>query len=51
MAKKETKRLNIIISPEVYKKLEEGNYNKNKLIISLLKDYLLKNIKKNVSLP
>jgi len=45
MARKETKRLNIVISQEVSKKLEEGNYNKNKLIISLLKDYLLKNVK------
>jgi len=51
MAKKETKRLNIIITPEVFKKLNEGNYNKNKLIISLLKNYLLKNVKKVVSLP
>lgn len=28
--KKETKRLEIVITPEVEKKLDEGNYNKNK---------------------
>jgi len=51
MEKKETKRLEIVITPEVSKKLNEGNYNKNKLIINLLKNYLLKNVKKDKVLP
>jgi hypothetical protein len=42
MSKKETKKINIAISPELLKKLEEGNYNKNKLIINLFKNFLLK---------
>lgn len=47
MAKKETKRLDIVLTPEISKKLNEGNYNKTKLIISLLEKYLLKNVNKN----
>jgi hypothetical protein len=46
MAKKETKKINIALSPELLKKLDDGKYNKNKLIISLLEDYLLKKEKK-----
>jgi len=42
MSKKETKKINIAISPELLKKLEEGNYNKSKLIINLFKNFLLK---------
>jgi hypothetical protein len=40
--KKEIKKINIALSPGHLKKLEEGNYNKNKLILSLLEKYLLK---------
>lgn len=43
MAKKETKQINIAISPEISEKLEKGNYNKNKLINELLKIFLDKN--------
>ena len=42
MTKKETKQINIAISPEIAEKLEKGNYNKNKLINKLLKDFLEK---------
>lgn len=45
MAKKETKQITIVISPEVAEKLEEGDYNKNKLINKLLKEYLKKSKK------
>jgi len=43
--KSKTKQINIVISPEIEKKLNEGNYNKNKLITQLLKEYLDKNKK------
>jgi hypothetical protein len=36
------KEIKIAISPEVAKKLEEGDYNKNKLINRLLREYLQK---------
>jgi len=45
MAKKETKRLTIVVDPEVYRKLNESGYNSNKLINQLLKNYLEKNQK------
>ena len=37
-----TKKINIVLSPEILKKLDEGNYNKNKLIINLLNNYFEK---------
>lgn len=40
MEKKNTKQINIAISSEVSEKLENGNYNKNKLINLLLKKFL-----------
>jgi len=43
--KSNTKEISIAISPEISKKLEKGNYNKNKLINQLLKEYLDKNKK------
>lgn len=42
MKKKEVKKINIALPPELLKKLNEGNYNKNKLIIDLLEKYLQK---------
>ena len=45
MEKKETTQLTIVIPPKIEKKLNEGNYNKNKLINQLLKEYLEKNKK------
>ena len=48
MAKKEIKKINIALSPDLLQKLNEGKYNKNKLIISLLEEYLLKNQEKIV---
>lgn len=33
------KKISVALDPEVLKKLEEGNYNKSKLIDSLLSDY------------
>lgn len=49
MLKKEVKKINIALSPELLKKLDEGKYNKNKLIISLLEEYLLKKQNKIVN--
>jgi len=40
-----TKQINIVLSPEIIEKLEDGNYNKNKLVNKLLKEYLQKNKK------
>ena len=45
MAQKETKKINVCLTPEVLKKLEDGNYNKNKLIVKLLEEYLSKDKK------
>ncbi len=39
MEKKTYKKISVALDPEVLKKLEEGNYNKSKLIDSLLTDY------------
>jgi hypothetical protein len=44
MKKPETK-LNITLSPETLQKIKDGNYNRNKLIISLLEKHI-KNFKK-----
>jgi hypothetical protein len=49
--KEKSKRLDIVITPEISKKLNEGNYNKNKLIINLLKKFLAKKEKNITSLP
>ena len=38
--KSDTKKLSIAISEEIYKKIEDGNYNKNKLVNKLLENYL-----------
>jgi len=46
MAKKEMRKINIALSPEILEKLDEGNYNKNKLIINLFKNFLIKKDKK-----
>jgi len=40
--KNETMKLSITLSPETIKKLEEGDFNKSKLIIRLLKEYIEK---------
>ena len=43
MAKKKTyKKLRIVLDPAILKKLEEGKYNKSKLIDSLLDSYIKK---------
>lgn len=42
MKKKEYKKISIVLNPEIIKKLDEGKYNKSKLIDSLLDDYLKK---------
>jgi hypothetical protein len=48
MAKKEYKKISIVLDPDIIKKLEEGKYNKSKLIDSLLDDYLKKENKKQL---
>jgi hypothetical protein len=37
--KKNTKKLNITLSNELVEKIKNNNYNRNKLIISLLSEY------------
>ena len=39
MKKTKYKSISIVLDPEVLKKLEEGKYNKSKLIDSLLADF------------
>lgn len=46
MAKKETKKFTITISPDLDKKIKEGNYNCNKLVNKLLEEFLEKRKKK-----
>lgn len=43
------KKISIVLSPEILKKLEEGKYNKSKLIDSLLDDFLEKEEKKQTA--
>jgi hypothetical protein len=40
--KKTYEKISIALSPEILKKLDEGNYNKSKLIDSLLTEYFKK---------
>ena len=40
MKKKTYKKLRIVLDPEILKKLDEGKYNKSKLIDSLLDNYI-----------
>lgn len=44
---KKGKKISIAISPEMEKKLDKGKYNRSKLIICLLEEYLLKTTKKD----
>jgi len=46
MAKKETKKISIAITPEVEEKLSKGSFNCNKLVNQLLREFLNKNNKK-----
>lgn len=39
---KETKTISIAISPEIIKKIKDGNYNRSKLIDSLLSEHFRK---------
>ena len=41
--KKEQKIINVVITPEMKQKLEESEYNKSKLVNSLLEKYFKKN--------
>jgi len=40
--KSKIKQISIVVSPEIIKKLDEGNYNKNKLINDLIEKYFQK---------
>lgn len=46
MTKKTYTKLRIVLDPEIIKKLEEGKYNKSKLIDSLLSYYIKSKEKK-----
>lgn len=46
MAKKKTPTISIALDPEILKKLDEGNYNRSKLIDSLLEKFFEKEFKK-----
>jgi hypothetical protein len=39
--------INVVVTPEILKKLNEGNYNKSKLVDSLLTEHFKKETKKN----
>lgn len=39
---KDSKHISVALSPEIMKQLEEGNYNKSKLIDSLLTEHFKK---------
>jgi len=45
--KDEKQHISIVLTPDVLKKLEDGNYNKSKLIDSLLTEYFKKREKIN----
>jgi len=47
--KKEKTHISIVLDPEILQKLEDGNYNKSKLIDSLLVKYFKKREKINNS--
>jgi hypothetical protein len=47
MKKKAYKKLRIVLDPEVLQKMEEGKYNKSKLIDSLLDSYIKNQTKKH----
>lgn len=40
-------KISIALDPEIFKKLDEGNFNKSKLIDSLLSEYFKKRKKTN----
>lgn len=40
------KKISVALSPEILKKLEDGNYNKSKLIDSLLTEHFKKESEK-----
>lgn len=46
---KDKTTISIALDPEILKKLEEGKYNRSKLIDSLLADFLKKEEKKKQS--
>lgn len=43
----EKTHISIVLDPDILKKLDEGNYNRSKLIDSLLVEYFLKREKEN----
>jgi hypothetical protein len=45
---KDNKIIGIALSPEILKQLEEGNYNKSKLIDSLLTEHFKKENEKKI---
>jgi hypothetical protein len=44
---KDIKKISIALSPEIIKQLEVGNYNKSKLIDSLITEHFKKEKEKN----
>ncbi len=44
--KTENKIIGVTLSPEIIKKIEEGNYNRSKLIDTLLTEHFKKKTKK-----
>lgn len=45
---KETKIISIALSPEIIKKIEDGNYNRSKLVDSLLSEHFKKENENNL---
>ena len=40
METKNTTKISVTIDPAILEKIKEGNYNRNKLIVSLFKKYI-----------
>ena len=45
--KKDKNIINVVVTPEIVKKLNEGKYNKSKLVDSLLTEHFKKEAEKN----
>jgi hypothetical protein len=49
MSRKKPTKISIALDPEVLKKLDEGKFNKSKLINSLLTEYFKNKIRTNTN--
>jgi hypothetical protein len=40
--------INVVVTPEILKKLNDGNYNKSKLVDALLTEHFMKEAEKKI---